>query len=199
MSEASEQPVGVVVVALQELERIGAVEFDPDPRVARLLELPDRLLRPPNGNHVLSWWRRWRNMPACAVRDRHLPMLRALLEPMTAHHAKAWSATFGTLSGDVADLENRSGNGSGNGSRDRSGNRRDQDQGSGRGKIQISSRSSLQDTAPARARDPSAPGEGGEGEDPPPAIDDPVLAEVVSLAHKAFAHHGAKRARGGGA
>ncbi len=171
--------VDVVVAALGELEQLGAVEYDPDPRVARLLELPDRLARPHNGNGIRGWWRCWRNMPRCSVANRHVVTLRWLVGPMTKDHAKAWAATFGTLeiagAGVSDEMGNRSPNGSPNGSPDGSPNRWDPDQDLLSG--DQSAPPPLPGDLQPRARD------GG----PPPQFDHaPALGQVVNLAHEAF-------------
>jgi hypothetical protein len=186
MAESGELAVDVTVVALAELERIGAVEYDADKRVARLIELPDRLSRADNPNWIRGWWRAWRNMSRCAVTLRHVVTLRWLMGAMKEKHAKAWAETFGTLNipGAGVDDWNGSGNGSpnrsDNGSPNGSGNPWDPDQDLLSGdENQIRPGSSGEITSRARASEP-----------------DPVLAPVLEMAVAAHERH--LRARHGG-
>jgi hypothetical protein len=194
MAESGELGVDVAVVALTELQHIGAVEYDADKRVARLIELPDRMSRADNPNWIRGWWRAWRNLSRCPVTLRHVPTLRWLMGPMKATHAKAWAETFGTLNlpGAGVDDWNGSANGSGNGSGNRSANGspngypnpwdQDQDQVErGEAEAQIPSPSPLLDSSRARE-----------------VVEDQTLAPVVELAHASFERH-ARTRRGGGA
>jgi hypothetical protein len=183
MSEASEQSVGVVVAALAELIKIGAVEHDPDLKLTRLVELPDRLLRPHNPNMIRGWWTMWRKLPRCGLTNRHVSLLRWLAGSQIAKKEKsaaAWSSTFGTLGDAIAGPHPV--NGSPNGSRNGSGNGSpngpypDHDLGSGEGE-QTQPRGALQTTSRACAGADAGP----------PVVDDPGLAPVVQLAHEAFA------------
>lgn len=158
MAEASRLSLEQVEASLAELQALRLVEYDDGTRVARLTVLPDRLDRPPNGNAIKAWWRCWRGVPACTVRDSHVETLRDLVSHFTADHAKKWDETFGTLptplriparpssangpgNGPPNGPGNRRGNGSnppdisrnGNGSRNGSGNR----QGEGEGNSSI--------------------------------------------------------------
>lgn len=158
MAEASRLPLEQVEASLAELQALHLVEYDPGARVARLLVLPDRLDRPANGNGIKAWWRCWRGLPACTVRDSHVETLRELVGHFTPNHQKVWDETFGGLptplriparlpsgngpgNGPGNGTSNRYGNGSngtdivrdGNGSRNGSGNR----QGEGEGNSSI--------------------------------------------------------------
>lgn len=97
MAEVSHLDLGVVEVALAELQALRLVECDPTTRVVRLVVLPDQLDRPANGDQIRSWWTRWRTLPACTVRDSHVETLRALVGRFTEHHTVAWGDTFGTV------------------------------------------------------------------------------------------------------
>lgn len=103
MAEASSLALEVVTAALAELQAPtelapqGLVEYDPATRVARLVVLPDRCERAASGDVVRSWWTRWRTLPSCPVRDRHLPLLQWLCEMDTRHVRDAWADTFGGL------------------------------------------------------------------------------------------------------
>lgn len=184
MAEASEQSVGVAVTGFAELIKLGGVDHDPDVKLTRLVELPDRLLRAQNPNMIRGWWTAWRKLPRCGVRNRGVAMLRWLADEQIATKEKsaaAWASTFGTLGIEVAGP--LVGNGIGNGSGNRSGNR------SGNGPYPDHDLSSGQESDP-----PHLPGDlpraRGDG---PPVMDDPTLAPVVALAHAAF-----ERTRRGG-
>lgn len=183
MAEATEQSVGVTVAALAELIRIGAVEHDPDLKVTRLVELPDRLLRPHNPNMVRGWWTAWRKLPRCGLTLRAVEVLAWLAADKVAEGGKTatvWSSTFGTVAPTVpATVPERFPNGSGNGS----GNSPDPDhdldldQGSG-----SSSLGADETTSRAREVEP-----------------DPGLAPVLHMALAAHERHlGARSKRGGG-
>lgn len=83
----------------------GLAEFDPSHRVLRLMMLPDAGESPTNGNTIRGWWRKFQNVPECAVRDSHVPMLywimqewsRSNRKPITVDHMKAWDETFGQV------------------------------------------------------------------------------------------------------
>lgn len=126
MAEAAELRDDEAVAALAELEAAELVEFDRETRVARLTVLPDQLDRPANGHGVRAWWSRFRSLPACEVRDRHVATLALLLDRPTQHHLEAWNEGFGPLERAIGNGSvNRSGtvpddNGSPNGSRNRS-------------------------------------------------------------------------------
>lgn len=108
----------LVEVGFAELLEIGLVEHDAANHVARLTAFPDDLDRASNGNGITAWWRMWRAVPSCAVRDNHVETLRWLVGSFTKNHQEAWDATFGTLPS-MRRLDG-SGNGPGNGSRNRS-------------------------------------------------------------------------------
>lgn len=122
MGEEARLAPAEVEAALAELVAHELVEYDPETRVARLCQLPDQLDRPANGHGVRAWWSRFRALPACSVRDRHVATLRQLLGQATEHHLEAWAEGFGALervlrtNGSRNGVANGSPNGSGNGS-----------------------------------------------------------------------------------
>jgi hypothetical protein len=218
MAEAARMSIADTDVALTELVGAGVVEYDQVAMVARLTGLPDKAERPDNGNVLRSWWRRWRTVPRCAVRDRHVRLLRWLLEPMTEDHAEAWAATFGTVAADVE------GDGSGNGIRNGSSNRspngsnsagsahianrspngspngRGEGEGEGEDLLFSGSEIAHRSTDVAHARDPAAP-------EPVPSsptdrVDGRVLREelraagLTNLVDKGLQHYGPRAAGG---
>jgi hypothetical protein len=123
MAEASRLQLDQVAEALAELRELRLVEYDDGARVGRLLVLPDRLDRPANGNGIKAWWRMFRGVPACTVRDSHAETLRELVGHFTPNHQKVWDETFGTLPTPLrVPARLPSSNGSPNGSGNRSGN-----------------------------------------------------------------------------
>lgn len=99
MAEETRRDVGTVTVLLNELEQLGAVEYDRETHVLRLTELPDRCERPHNGDHLRGWWTKFLWLPACPVRDRHVATLRWLVGTFTRDHEEAWRETFGRIEG----------------------------------------------------------------------------------------------------
>lgn len=153
MAEASRLPLEDVTRALAELVELRLVEYDDGARVARLLVLPDELDRPDNGNGVKAWWRMFRSVPACTVRDSHVATLRELVGHFTADHQTKWDETFGTLPTPLRipartpSGTNGPGNGSRNGSnhRDIAGVRNGPGNGSGNGREEEEGSSSIPD------------------------------------------------------
>lgn len=102
MAEAARMPVGDVRDALDRLLERELAEYDLKLRVLRLTELPDAGESPPNGKVIRSWFTRWKSVPACQVRDAHVPVLRWIMEewsrenckPISANHEEAWAETF---------------------------------------------------------------------------------------------------------
>lgn len=82
---------------LSELVERGLAEHDPHHRIIRLTKLPDQGDRPKNGNTLIRWWKGFEVLPHCAIRTRHVALIRWLTEPFTENHEKAWKTTFGTL------------------------------------------------------------------------------------------------------
>lgn len=99
------------VAALDELLAHELIEFDVAHDVLRLTKLPDAAEWPVNGSTVTAWWRRFLDVPCCAVRDAHARTVRWLIEEGTRvraqregkenavseDHESAWGKTFGTV------------------------------------------------------------------------------------------------------
>lgn len=81
---------------LRELLDRGVAETDHKLSVTRLTSLPDDGEKPANGRVLRSWWTKFGTIPACAVRDAHIEVLR-WLTPKTEDHAKVWAETFGSV------------------------------------------------------------------------------------------------------
>ncbi len=105
MVDAARMERDPVVKALDDLLVDGMVEYDQTRRVARLCQLPDAGEYPQNGNVLRSWWRRFKTVPECLVRDAHVRTIRWLMgegarqkgETLTANHLAAWEVTFGRI------------------------------------------------------------------------------------------------------
>lgn len=98
MAEAAKMGSLDVIAALRVLRDRHLVDYDERTRVARLMELPpDKPEGTRSGSVVLSWWTRFQALPACAVRDAHVPLLRWLSDQASPTVRDAWARTFGTL------------------------------------------------------------------------------------------------------
>jgi len=97
MADAAKMPSDSVLASLDKMLERRLVEFDPKHRVLRLTQLPDAGEKPYNGAAVRGWWNRFVTLPACAVRDAHIPTLWWILETagFSSDHEKAWKETFG--------------------------------------------------------------------------------------------------------
>jgi hypothetical protein len=98
LADAASMSYQDVQGALEEMVDKKMVEWDRRARVIRMTMLPDDAERPSNGNCIRGWWRRFQTVPDCAVRNRHIDLLKWLIGPMSKHHAEAWDGTFGTVS-----------------------------------------------------------------------------------------------------
>lgn len=98
LAEASKMGYQDAASALGQLEERQLAEVDPVSRVIRLTELPDKHERAPNGRALRGFWNRFKCVPQCPTRDRHVQLLGWLQDPMTEDHRKAWSETFATVS-----------------------------------------------------------------------------------------------------
>lgn len=103
MADAAAMPVDRTKYALDHLLEHELVEFDWDRRVTRLTELPDSGESPANGNVIRGWYKRFKDVPKCAVRDAHVTTLLWLMEEWAREHDKpsigkahieAWNETF---------------------------------------------------------------------------------------------------------
>lgn len=105
MADACRKPVDETRIYLDALLDAELVEFDIKLRVLRMTQLPDAGESPPNGNVLRSWWRRFTTVPACAVRDAHVPLVRWMMDtwsrengkPISHGHEEAWKETFGRV------------------------------------------------------------------------------------------------------
>lgn len=105
MADASRQAADVVIDALGAMLDRDLVEYDPKARVLRMCALPDPGEYPSNGKVILSWWTRFKSVPACGVRDAHVTTLRWIIDTgarlsgkgVTIHHENAWRDTFGAV------------------------------------------------------------------------------------------------------
>lgn len=98
MADAAAMGASDAIEALGELVTSRLVEVDTmEPRVARLVELPDRLERPNNGRALRHWWNAFKVVPDCAVRSAHVATLRWVLGTMSSDHETVWNETFATV------------------------------------------------------------------------------------------------------
>ena len=105
MAEAARMPVDATRTYLDRLLDDDMVEYDVENRVLRMTVLPDAGESPSNGRAIRGWWRRFQNVPACAVRDAHSSVLRWILDEwcrtsgksLSNDHTAAWNETFGRL------------------------------------------------------------------------------------------------------
>lgn len=105
MSEASKLDPDTTRGALDTLLERELVEFEIKLRVLRLVTLPDCGEYPSNGHIIRSWWRDFKRVPSCTVRDAHVRTLRWIMDEgarlsgklLSHHHEEAWRDTFGTV------------------------------------------------------------------------------------------------------
>lgn len=105
MAEAARKPVDETRSNLDKLLEADMVEFDVKLRVLRLTMLPDAGESPANPNVLRGWFRKFSTVPACAVRDAHVPVIRWLMDQwardngkaITPGHEQAWVETFGRI------------------------------------------------------------------------------------------------------
>lgn len=102
MAEAAKLPVDDTMKALDRLLERNMAEFDQKHRVLRLTQLPDGRESPPNGNVIRGWFKRFKTVPACQVRDAHVTTLAWIMnewsrdagKPISDGHQQAWAETF---------------------------------------------------------------------------------------------------------
>lgn len=102
MAEAAKLPVDDTMKALDRLLERNMAEFDQKHRVLRLTQLPDGRESPPNGNVIRGWFKRFKTVPACQVRDAHVTTLAWMMnewsrdsgKPISEGHQQAWAETF---------------------------------------------------------------------------------------------------------
>jgi hypothetical protein len=85
--------------ALDELIRKGLVEFDRRLSVLRFTQLPDAGERPGSWKALKGMWNGFITVPKCAVRDRHVQLMRWLVEhgSISPEMETTWRQTFGTI------------------------------------------------------------------------------------------------------
>lgn len=85
--------------ALDELIRRGLVEFDRKLSVLRFTKLPDAGERPASWKALKGMWNGFITVPKCAVRDRHVPLMRWLVEQgaVSPDMETTWKQTFGSI------------------------------------------------------------------------------------------------------
>ncbi len=85
---------------MQELVDARLILWDRRNELVRLIELPDSLDRAHTQQAIYGWWTNFRNVPACALRDSHVPQLQALVMDGKVNDKmrEAWKCTFGTIS-----------------------------------------------------------------------------------------------------
>jgi len=106
ITEWSFQTSDVALGAFDSLLEKELIEYDPKNRVLRLTELPDAGEWPFNGSVLRSWWKWFRIVPECDVRDAHVATLWWLIErgaaesesgQISKQHREIWAETFGKV------------------------------------------------------------------------------------------------------
>lgn len=85
--------------ALDELIKRRLVEFDRRLSVLRFTKLPDAGERPSSWKALKGMWNGFITVPKCAVRDRHVELMRWLVEQGSENDEmkSVWKQTFGTI------------------------------------------------------------------------------------------------------
>lgn len=99
MASCAKMPPSDVLDALDELLRRRLVEYDRRLWVLRMTDLPDAGERPISWKALKGMWNGFRTVPRSPVRDRHVPMMKWLVDQgsKNAEMEKTWNATFGTI------------------------------------------------------------------------------------------------------
>jgi len=109
MAEAARLPCDETARALDSLIDHDLAEYDPQSLVLRLTELPDAGEWPSAPAILDSWFKRFRMVPACGVRDAHVLTIRWILErgaleadknhsgKPSLKHEEIWGRTFATI------------------------------------------------------------------------------------------------------
>lgn len=96
LADTLRRSVADVDAAFYDLVRQGIVELDAKRRVMRAMNAPKH--NPADSpNHIRAWWNRWREIPDCALKFRHVATLREYAQFHQKGHESAWKATFGTI------------------------------------------------------------------------------------------------------
>lgn len=108
LAEWSAQPADVAIKAFDRLLETELIEYDTKTRVLRMTEFPDAGEWPANGFVIRSWWKEFRKLPECDVRDAHVPSLWWLIERgatesekckgvISDQHRQIWTETFASV------------------------------------------------------------------------------------------------------
>jgi hypothetical protein len=93
---------GDVDAALVQLRALGWIQEDRERRVIRVPNAP-RYRRPQHsqvsGRVLWSWFRRWRQVPDCALKTEHIRSVRDSLT-QRGLQSNSWAETFGSVSGE---------------------------------------------------------------------------------------------------
>jgi hypothetical protein len=73
---------------------MGRVEIDHAVNVIRIPNAP-RYNPAESPNHIRAWWKRWNEIPDCALKENHLSSLAAWAQLEKPAHMTAWRETFG--------------------------------------------------------------------------------------------------------
>lgn len=100
MAGSASMRVDDAYTSLDELIRRGLVEFDRRLSVLRFTKLPDAGERPSSWKALKGMWNGFITVPKCAVRDRHVNLMRWLVEQgsVSPEMEGTWKQTFGTIS-----------------------------------------------------------------------------------------------------
>lgn len=96
LADALRRPVGDVHGAMGELMEAGILEHDEKRRVLRAPNAPKHNAAE-SPNHLKAWWKRWQEIPDCALKFEHVAALRAYAGLDQESHRKVWESTFGTV------------------------------------------------------------------------------------------------------
>jgi hypothetical protein len=99
MASSASMQVDDVLSALDVLLDRKLVEFDRRLSVLRLTMLPDAGERPGSWKALKGMWSGFNTVPKCAVRDRHVLLMRWLVDQgsKTTEMVNVWAQTFGSI------------------------------------------------------------------------------------------------------
>lgn len=96
LSEAARLPMEAAAAGLAELERVGFAEVDARRRLIRIPNAP-RYNPPANGNMLRGWYHRWKTLPDCPIKARHVASFKQAVKLEMPSLSVAWGETFGTV------------------------------------------------------------------------------------------------------